>query len=555
MSQARGLTSLPESIASGAQTEDTGARNAPDTWSDFVESSDTAIIGRSVDDRIMSWNRGAERLYGYSAAEMIGRSAADLVPEERAAEWHAVMDRITQEGRIAEVDTIRVTRDGQRVHVSLLVIPTRDEDGTISGALTIARDITSQVEALEEARAGAQSRSLVLEAANRVALDILANRTGIEALKHIAEAARMLAGAQYAALGVARADRMGLLEFVTTGLGREEEEAIGDRPHGHGILGLLLTRTEPLRIGKLQDHPSSVGFPPNHPPMGSFLGVPIRRGSTVLGSLYLTNKIGAAAFTEADEVAVQALGAHAAVAIHHMHMLYRQRALVSGLMSAQEEERRSVAYDLHDGLTQYVMAAHAHLEGFRRARSTGKEEKAERDLDQSIRYLKEAVVESRRLVNGLRSLALDDLGLAGAVELLLNEEKQRAGWEDAGFVHNIAGQRFDRSVETAAYRVVQEALTNARKHAETSRIQVMLLYGEEPELGASILTVEVKDWGKGFEPDKMQQEYKHFGLQGMIERIHLIGGTHALQSEPGVGTIVRAVLPAAQAENEEVQQS
>src|SRR5207248_1955468 len=158
---------------------------------------------------------------------------------------------------------------------------------------------------------------------------------------------------------------------------------------------------EPLRVDDLGQHPESVGFPPNHPPMRSFLGVPIRRGETVLGSLYLTDKEGGGAFTEADEAAVQALGAYAAVAIHNLQLLGRQRALVSGLIAAQEEERRAIAYDLHDGLTQYVMASHAHLESFKRAYETGNRERAEREMDQGLRYLKEAVVESRRLVNGL----------------------------------------------------------------------------------------------------------------------------------------------------------
>ena len=138
---------------------------------------------------------------------------------------------------------------------------------------------------------------------------------------------------------------------------------------------MLLNRTEPLRVDVLAEHPLSVGFPPNHPPMDSFLGVPIRHGDTVLGSLYLTNKEGGGEFTEADEIAVQAIGAHAAVAIHHLHLLARQRALVSGLIAAQEEERRAVAYDLHDGLTQYIMASHAHLEAFRHAHETGKKKK------------------------------------------------------------------------------------------------------------------------------------------------------------------------------------
>jgi signal transduction histidine kinase len=410
------------------------------------------------------------------------------------------------------------------------------EDGTLDRSALIAE--------LQRLQQHAAERLLVLETANRVALDILASRTGVEALRHIAAAARTLSHARYAALGVANPNGDGLTEFVTTGLTPEQEASIGPRPQGRGILGLLLTRTEPLRIDVLFAHPDSAGFPPDHPPMGSFLGVPIRRGETVLGSLYLTNKEGGGSFTEADEVAVQALGAHAAVAIHNLHLLARQRALVSGLIAAQEEERRAVAYDLHDGLTQFVMASHAHLEAFRRAQETGKPEKAARELDHGLRYLKDAVVESRRLVNGLRSLALDDLGLAGALEQLLLEEKARAGWQEAYLLHNITGRRYLKALETTIYRVAQEALTNARKHARTARVRLLLLADQEEGSGCRQLTLEVRDWGVGFVPEQHTGDYAHVGLHSMIERVSLIGGLPQLESEPGQGTVLRAVFPA-----------
>jgi signal transduction histidine kinase len=275
--------------------------------------------------------------------------------------------------------------------------------------------------------------------------------------------------------------------------------------------------------------------------MKSFLGVPIRRGDTVMGSLYLTDKQGALNFTEADETAVQALGAHAAVAIHNLQMLSRQRALVSGLIAAQEEERRAVAYDLHDGLTQFVMAAHAHIESFRRAHEAGREEKAQRELGKGMSYLKEAVIESRRLVNGLRTLALDDLGLAGALEQLVADEKTRAGWDDADLIHNVAGRRFDKTLETAAYRVAQEALTNARKHAGAHRVRLILLVGADG--GQERLTLEVRDWGRGFIPEQQESGPAHVGLQSMVERVRLLEGDYELVSAPGAGTLVRAVFP------------
>jgi signal transduction histidine kinase len=252
---------------------------------------------------------------------------------------------------------------------------------------------------------------------------------------------------------------------------------------------------------------------------------------------------------------VAALGAHAAVAIQNLHQISRQRRLVGGLFAAQEEERRAVAYDLHDGLTQYVMAAHARLEAYRRARDAGRAERAAEHFDAGLRYLKEAVVESRRLVNGLRALALDDLGLAGAVEQMVNEEKERAGWQDVEFVHNVAGRRFDRAVETAAFRVAQEALTNARKHAQTERVRVSLVAQEKviggERSGEETLTLEVRDWGKGFVPEEKTGDAGRVGLVSMGERVRPLGGAYELRSAPGEGTVIRAAFPAIEPAEEE----
>lgn len=531
--------------AEGAGDNQPGRTLSPVDLETLLESSDDAIFSKTLENVVALWSRGAERVYGYTRTEMLGQPVTRLFPSDRFNEAADILERIKNSERIERRETVRLTKDGRRLTVLLTVSPLRDARGTITGALTVARDITKRRQAEETVQrleAQGQNRALVLETANRVALDILAQRTGVEALRHIADAARTLAGARYAALGVARPGGTGLVEFVTVGLTEAEEAAIGPRPKGAGVLGLLLERSEPLRINVLSEHPASIGLPPNHPLMESFLGVPIRRGETVLGSLYLTGRQDNTPFSEADEVAVQTLGAHAAVAISHMHMLSQQRALVSGLIHAQEEERRAVAYDLHDGLTQYVMASQAHLETFRRAHGAGETEKAERELDQGLRYLREAVVESRRLVNGLRSLALDDLGLAGALEQLLAEEKRRAGWDEADLIHNVGGRRFDKTLETAVYRVAQEALTNARKHAGAARVHLRLLMRPEEWTGLPQLTLEVRDWGKGFTPQP-PEGYGHVGLQSMTERVHLMDGRYQLSSAPGEGTTVHAVFP------------
>jgi signal transduction histidine kinase len=135
-------------------------------------------------------------------------------------------------------------------------------------------------------------------------------------LRRIVEAATTLTGARYGALGVVGPESY-LIEFVTTGISEEDRRRIGNLPHGRGILGLLITDPRPIRLPDLTDHPSSYGFPPNHPPMRSFLGVPVRIRGTVFGNLYLTEKAGGGDFTETDEQLVVALAGAAGLVIEN----------------------------------------------------------------------------------------------------------------------------------------------------------------------------------------------------------------------------------------------
>lgn len=512
---------------------------------EMADALEDACFVVDVDLRVICWNAAADALYKPYAdvyRHATAGSLAGLVSEET----DLLRLSIVEAGRQGPLEWTIPGEDGINHLVCGTAVALSNRQGAVSGAVLTIHDMTqlrASQRAVESLETQAFERSVVLETASRVALDILTSRTGVEALRHIAEAARQLAHAQYAALGVARPDGRGLLEFVTVGLTPEQEARIGPRPVGLGILGLLLHRDDPLRVDRLSDHPGSSGFPPNHPAMESFLGVPIRRGEMILGSLYLTNKRDEPRFTEADEVAVQSLAAHAAVAIHNLQLLSRQRSLVTGLINAQEEERRAVAYDLHDGLTQYVMASHIHMEAYRRALESENQTRAAKEFEKGLRYLKEAVVESRRLVSGLRSLALDDLGLAGAIEQLFTEEKERAGWQQADLIHNLAGRRFQKNLETTVYRVAQEALTNVRKHAMANRVRLLLLSEKAEGSADEQMLLEVRDWGEGFDEALRSQDYTHVGLQGMAERASLVGGTYEMRSAPGEGTTVRATFP------------
>ncbi|MCW2759903.1 MAG: hypothetical protein JWR85_104 [Marmoricola sp.] len=163
----------------------------------------------------------------------------------------------------------------------------------------------------EHLRLGGAAEAL-LEAVSAISSDLDLRSV----LTRIVEAATQLTEAQYGALGVIGADGS-LVEFVTTGLTAEEHQRIGELPRGRGILGLLIHEPQGIRMTELAAHPASVGFPANHPPMDTFLGVPVRIRGTVFGNLYLTEKRGGAEFTEQDEQLVEALARAAGFVIEN----------------------------------------------------------------------------------------------------------------------------------------------------------------------------------------------------------------------------------------------
>ena len=199
---------------------------------------------------------------------------------------------------------------------------------------------------------GADAR-LLLEAVTAISSDLdLAS-----VLTRIVEAATALTGARYGALGVIGTDGE-LVEFVTTGIDERARKLIGDLPRGRGILGVIIEDPSGLRLTDLSAHPSSVGFPANHPPMTSFLGMPVRIRGTVFGNLYLTEKSGGGPFTEADEGLVEELARTAGYVISNARsfaLSERRRQWLEA--SAQLAELLQPPVDLPTALDQIVSTA------------------------------------------------------------------------------------------------------------------------------------------------------------------------------------------------------
>ena len=350
-------------------------------------------------------------------------------------------------------------------------------------------------------------------------------------LQTLIRIAAELTGAQYSALGVIDRSGRELDRFVTFGIDDEARAAIGDLPRGRGILGVLIADARPLRLDDLTQDPRSVGFPPNHPPMRSFLGVPVMTRGVAFGNLYLAEKQPTGPFSEEDEETVTLLAAQAAVAIENAGSV--QRDALRRAVQAQEAERRRLARELHDETGQALTSMLLGLASVERAETAEEARIAAGEL-------RELVVETlqnvRRLAVELRPSALDDFGLEPALRRLGQTVKE-GGALDVQVETRLGAERLLPEVETAVYRIVQEALTNVVKHAAAERVSIVVT--RMPQR----LIVMIEDDGSGFDPGAGPGE--GLGLLGMRERVQLLDGLLTIEAQPGSGTTLVAELPLA----------
>jgi len=214
--------------------------------------------------------------------------------------------------------------------------------------------------------------------------------------------------------------------------------------------------------------------------------------------------------------------------------------LLRKLITAQEEERRKVSYEVHDGLAQTAAGAHQLLQAFARQHPPDSE-KGRKDLERVLERVQQTVGEARYVIADLRPTALDDLGLGAAVRLQV--EKLRSEGSQVDYEEALGDERLPSEVETALFRVTQEALTNVYKHAPSARVKITL-----QRLNNSV-RLNVRDWGPGFNPEKTPDgggPGERLGLSSMRERVALLGGNLEVHSRPGEGTEVVAEIPTIQ---------
>jgi signal transduction histidine kinase len=333
-------------------------------------------------------------------------------------------------------------------------------------------------------------------------------------LERLVEAARGLAGARYAALGVPDDAGDGFSRWISAGLTDDEIDAIGPLPRTHGVLGAALLDPDPFRSEDVSSDERFVGWwPAAHPDLDAFLAVPIVFRDDVVAAFYLANKDGG--FTADDERLVRDLAAHAAVLIEHAR-LYEDSRELSVL-----EERNRIARELHDALTQSLFGLRLRLEAG--------------DVPGAGSVLEEVFGELRALILQLRPPALE---LEGLVPSLTKHLDVVGRTHDVPITFDAAElTALDPDTEQALFRIAQEAVTNAVRHADAGHISVRL---DPTDAGVALA---VQDDGRGFDPKARAVSARRMGLQSMRERATALGGSLAIDSQPGHGTMVRAEVP------------
>jgi signal transduction histidine kinase len=391
----------------------------------------------------------------------------------------------------------------------------------------------------------------------RAALDVTGEHDVDQILGRMVRCSAEVAGARYAALGVYDASG-GLERFIHFGVDVGTIARIGDPPQGRGLLRDVVLAEGPIRLADLTADPRAHGFPPGHPPMRTFLGVPIRVGSRRLGNLYLTERVDGREFDEDDERIIATLAAFAATAIEAALLVTAERERASAMselaaaheraraqrdmivrvIDAQESERARVARDLHDQIGQSLTSV---LLGLRLVEGTLP---AERDDLAQVRahthevrgLVVQALDEVRQLAFELRPTVLDDVGVVAALRRLADDVTQRHGVPVAFVLDGLDDDtRLPSEVETVVYRVAQEALTNVVRHAEASCAAV------EVAAGTDAVRMTVTDDGVGFQVSTDAQS--SLGLAGMAERASLVGGRVQISSGPTEGTVVMLEVP------------
>lgn len=458
----------------------------------IVESSDDAIVSKGLNGIITSWNKAAERIFGYSANEAIGQSIALIIPPDRLDEERDILARIGRGERIDHFQTVRRHKDGTLLDVSVTISPVQDSSGRLIGASKVARDITAQKRTEQALREGEQRYEAVTDAS-----PVMTWMSGTDGLCHYFN--------------------KGWLDFV----GRTLEQEAGngwtenlhpeDRDRCLQVYATNFDARRPFEMEyRLRHHSGQYRWifdrgVPRYKPDGTFEGY-------VGGCLDIHDRKEA---TERIRVADETLR----------------------LMKTQDEERRRIARELHDSAGQTLTVL-----GLSLAQLVDKAEAIAPELAKEGREIEKVVQQLHREIRTTSYLLhpplLDEAGLTSALNWYVQGVAERSGMAIDLSISEDFG-RLPADMELAIFRIVQECLTNIHRHAQSKTAQIRMA---RENARASI---EVRDEGKGISPERLAEVQTHgsgVGISGIRERLRQFQGEMKIESNAS-GTTVYATIP------------
>lgn len=455
----------------------------------IVESSDDAIVSKDLNGIITSWNHGAEKIFGYTPEEAVGRSVTMLIPEDRLDEEPGILGRIRNGERIDHYETVRKHKDGRLLDISLSVSPILGIDGRVVGASKIARDITQRKAAQIEieklaAIVDSTSDAIITKDLNGIITSWNKGAEGVfgyTASEAIGQPVTMLIPPE-------RIDEEpGILSRIRSGEAIAHYETVRRRKDGE-LIDISL----------------------NVSPIYDSKGVIV--GASKIARDITEHKRLVTAERESD-------------------MMHR-------LVETQESERHRIARDLHDHIGQQMTGIRLKIE--RVAEMLGEDHPAHAEV-KAIRAIAEKMDSDIGFLSWeLRPTELDFLGLPDALGSFTAEWSRQYGIEaDFHSLPGTDGKKLPTDLETNLYRILQESLNNILKHAAATRVGVLF---HRMNTAVSLI---VEDNGKGFYPEVAMEGPGAIGLGivGMKERTELLGGFFKIESSPGEGTTVVSRVP------------
>ncbi len=484
----------------------------------IVESSDDAIVAKDLNGIITNWNSSAERIFGYSENEVVGKPITIIIPPELQAEEKDILHRLRSGERIEHFETVRVTKAGKRVQVSLTVSPVRDSSGRIVGASKIARDVT-RIRQMESALRDSEQRMLFcLKAANIGTWDWDIESGNVRWSENMESIHGQLLGSFGGNVGAS-------LEGIYDEDRRRVSEAVQQALEGDGKYHVEYRYLKSDgSFGWVEAH-GQVVYDASHRPK-SMIGV-CRDISE--------RKCSEEALRDAREQLERRVTERTAELDHAQERL---RMLSARLLQMQDDERRRIARELHDTAGQILIALNLNLVPVEEALQNAKSELVIQ-VTESLRLIEELSRDLRTMSHLLHPPLLDEAGLQSAVRWYVEGFAERSKIEVDLHLEPGLG-RLPAELETAMFRIVQECLTNIHRHSGSTSASIVIARD------AQNVTIEIRDRGKG-----MSMPIRAgVGIQGMRERVRQLGGRLEIESGSG-GTRVTATFPTNVALSEE----